>query len=312
MDHIFQSNIYSDRDPDQNMVQMNSLFLNLISQSAYCDCQSQPLKQFFGDFYTKARFSVENTFDKFLSSAPIELRPAKLFERFLDTHPYADIIQYRAEIPEGLIVSYLEYLKVLAPAQESANNIVKDVIDPFSQFVSKMISDEVFRNQAGHQIKEFAKLEPEYVKINKEFAKCFGKNDFRASAAFGEVVKRNGDWRAVFSETANLKKLYQAFPAADLTKKLNRLYEMLDELVDQIKLDHYAQVEKEVTQLLGNGMYFVAKMVELAALTTFRSRTFIEAINTTIKNIEELPTVTGRAGVGATGDGFIAHDHQFR
>jgi len=291
MDHIFQPNIYSDRDPDQNMIQMNSLFLDMISQSAYCDCQSQPLKQFFGDFYTKARFSVENTFDKFLSSAPIELRPAKLFQRFVDEHSYADIIQYRAEIPEGLVVTYLDYLKVLAPAQASANDIVKDVIDPFSQFVGKMISDEIFRNQAGHQIKEFAKLEPEYVKINQEFAKCFGKNDYRASAAFGEVVKRNGDWRQVFSQTAALKKLYQDYPVQELTKKLNRLYEMLDELVDQIKLDHYEQVEKEVTQLLGNGMYFVAKMVELSALTTFRSRTFIETINTTVKNIEELPNV---------------------
>lgn len=291
MDHIFQSNIYADRDPDQNMVQMNSLFLNLISTAASADCQSMPLKQYFGDFYTKARFSVENTFDKFLSSAPIELRPAKVFERFIDTHPYADIIQYRAEIPEGLIVTYLDYLKVLMPAQEAANNIVKDVIDPFSTFVSKMISDDVFRNQAGHQIKEFAKLEPEYVRLNKDFAKCFGKNDFRASASFGEVVKRNGDWRSVFTETAQLKKLYQDFPAQELTKKLNRLYEMLDELVDQIKLDHYEQVEKEVTHLLGNGMYFVAKMVELSALITFRSRTMIETINTTIKNIEDLPNV---------------------
>jgi hypothetical protein len=284
------------------MVQMNSLFLNLISQSSYCDCQSQPLKDFFGDFYTKARFSVENTFDKFLSSAPVELRPSKVFGRFVTTHAYADIIQYRAEIPEGLIVPYLDYLKVLMPAQESANNIVKDVIDPFSAFVSKMISDEIFRNQAGHQIKEFNKLEPEYVKINKEFARCFAKNDFRASAAFGEVVKRNGDWHQVFDETATLKKMYQAYPVQELTKKLNRLYEMLDELVDQIKLDHFQEVEKEVTQLLGNGMYFVAKMVELSALTTFRSRAFIEAINTTIKNVEALPNAKLR------GDG----DHEFR
>lgn len=303
MDHIFQSNIYSDRDPDQNMVRMNSLFLDLISTSATADCQSQPLKQYFGDFYTKARFSVENTFDKFLSSAPIELRPSKVFERFVATHPYADIIQYRAEVPEGLIVPFLDYLKVLMPAQESANDIIKDVINPFNTFVSKMISDEIFRNQAGHQIKEFAKLEPEYVAINKEFAKCFAKNDFKASAAFGEVVKRNGDWREVFADTDKLRKLYQAYPAQELTKKLNRLYEMLDELVDQIKLDHFEQVEKEVTQLLGNGMYFVAKMVELSALTTFRTRTFIESINTTIKNVESLSNVKSGRDDG---------DHEFR
>lgn len=288
MNHVFGSTFFSDRDPDQNMVQMNSLFMNLISQSSFCDCQSQPLKEFFGDFYTKARFSVENTFDKFMSVAPIELRPTNLFERFIDTKPYADTIQFRAEIPEGLVVTYLDYLEVLMPAQERANKIITNVIDPFSKFVGKMISDPVFRNQAGHQIKEFKSLEPEYEKTLKEFAKCFGKNDYRASAAFGEVVKRSGDWRAVFSLTAKLRKDYQAFPHKEITSKLNRLYEMLDELVDQIKLDGFKDVEKEVTQLLSVGMYHIAKEIELAALTTFRSKTFIETINTTIVNIEEL------------------------
>lgn len=288
MNHVFGATFFSDRDPDQNQLQMNSLFMNLISTSSFCDCQSQPLQQFFGDFYTKARFSVENTFDKYMSVAPIELRPTHLFERFVETKPYADTIQFRAEIPEGLKVTYLEYLSVLKPAQERANGIITNVIDPFTKFVGKMISDEVFRNQAGHQIKEFKSLEPEYVKTIKEFASCFDKNNYAASAAFGEVVKRNGDWKAVFSLTAQLKKDYQAFPHKEITSKLNRLYEMLDELVNQIKLDGYKDVEKEVTQLLSTGLYHIAKEVELAALTTFRTKTFIETINRTISNVEEL------------------------
>lgn len=288
MTQVFGAHIFSDRDPNQNMVQMNSLLMNLVSQSAFCDCQSQPLKQYFGDFYTKARFSVENTFDKYLSSAPVELQPTKFFERFVDQKPYADIMQYRAEIPEGLAVNYLDYLQVLSTAQERANKIITNVIDPFSKFVGKMISDEIFRNQPGHQIKEFRNLEPEYVATLKAFDKCFKKNDYSSSAAFGEVVRRNADWKQVFNETAALKKLYQSFPGKEVTDKLNRLYEMLDELINQIKLDHYDRVEKEVTQLLSVGMYNVAKEIELAALTTFRSKTFIVAINTTIKNINEV------------------------
>jgi hypothetical protein len=301
MDQLFRSNIYTDRDPEQNQIHMNSLLLNLVTQSSFCDCQSQPLKKYFSDFYTKARFSVEDTFDKFLKSSPITLVPTKAFERFVDSKPFADIMQYRAEIPEGLIVNYIDYLAVLTPAQERANAIITNVVDPFSKFVSKMISDEVFRNQAGHQIKEFANLEPEYVKTIKEFAKCFGKNNYSASAAFGEVVRRNNDWKTVFQSTVQLKKLYQDFPNQDLTKKLNRLYEMLDELVDQVKLDNFDSVEKEVTQLLSTGMYHIAKEIELAALTTFRSQTFIEAINKTITNIDQV-------SAGRDKDG----DHEYR
>lgn len=288
MDNVFGAQHFSDRDPEQNLIQMNALFMNLITQSATADCQSFPLKQHFADFYIKARFSIENTFDKLLSVSPIELSPANQFLRFVNNTPYADTMQLRAEVPEGLKVTFLEYLDVLTAAQGRANAVVENVIDPFTKFVGKMISDEIFRNQADHQIKEFANLEPEYEKTVKEFGKCFGKNDYHSSAAFGEVVKRNNDWRVVIDKTIDLRDEYKDFPHKEITTKLNRLYEMLDALIDQIKLDHYAQVEKNVTQLLSTGMYQIAKEIELAALTTFRTKTFITAINWTIKNIEDV------------------------
>lgn len=288
MENIFGANIYKDREADQNVMQMNSLFMNLVSTSSMCDCQSHPLKDYFGDFYLKARFSIENTYDKLLSATPIELYPNKGFMRVVEQRPYTDTIQFRAEVPEGMNVTYLEYLEVLIPAQLRANQILTDVISPFSKFVAKMISDEMFRNQTIHQIKEFHNLEGEYNKIVKGFAKCFGKNDYRANAAFGEVVRRTGDWQTVFAQTGVLRQYYQEFPNKKLTAELNSLYEMLDKLIEQIKVDGYAQVVKEVTQLLSLGMYSIAREVEMAALTTFRSKVFIEAINTTIKNIEKL------------------------
>lgn len=288
MENIFGASIFKDREADQNVMQMNSQLMNIISTSSMCDCQSHPLKEYFADFYLKARFSIENTYDKLLSATPIELYPSKGFMRVVEQRPYTDTIQFRAEVPEGMNVTYLEYLEVLVPAQMRANQILVDVINPFSKFVAKMISDEMFRNQTIHQIKEFHNLEGEYNKTVKAFAKCFGKNDYRASAAFGEVVRRTGDWTAVFAQTGVLRQYYQEFPNKKLTSELNSLYEMLDKLIEQIKVDGYAQVVKEVTQLLSVGMYSIAREVEMAALTTFRSKVFIEAINTTIKNIEKL------------------------
>lgn len=292
MDNVFGAQHFSDRDPEQNLIQMNALFMDLITQSATADCQSFPLKEHFADFYMKARFSIENTFDKLMSVSPIELRPYGVFQRFVNSMPYSDTMQYRAEVPEGLRVTYLDYLEVLIPAQQRANKIIVDVIDPFTKFVGKMISDEIYRNQVGHEIKEFKKLEPEYQKTIKDFGNCFGKNDYHSSAAFGEVVKRSNDWRVVFENTFELRDYYKEFPHKEITSKLNRLYEMLDALIDQVKLDHYASVEKNVTQLLSTGMYHIAKEIELAALTTFRTKTFITAINTTIMNIEEMAYAT--------------------
>jgi hypothetical protein len=288
MNHVFGSQNFSDSDPNQNMVQMNSLFLSLMSPVATTDCESFAFKRHFGDFYLKARFSIENTFDKFISTAPIELRPSHGFDRFIATTPYTDTMHLRAEIPEGLRVTFLEYLDVMIPAQQRANDVLEFVLKPFEKFVGRLISDEVFRNQSGQHIKEFKDLEAGYKKTIEAMGKCFGKNDYKASAPFSEVVKRNGDWRNVFAKTGELRTLYQAFPQKDITSRLNVLYESLDALVEQIQRDQYARVEADVTKEISAGMYHIAKEIELAGLTTFRSKTFITAINTTLLNMDEI------------------------
>lgn len=286
MNHVFNPNFFTDRDASSNMVHMNSLLMDMVSKSSFCDCQSMPLKDHFVDFYATARFSVETTFDKLLSAAPIELSPTRVFERFLQATPYTDFMQYRAEIPEGLCVTYLEYLAVLLPAQQRANDLIKNILDPYSKFIGKLISDEVFRNQLTHQIKELSNLESDHAVIQKAFAKCFSKNDFGSTAPVADVVRRNADWSAVFSQTTQLRKLYQAFPHQEVTKKLNTLYDMVDTLVEQIKLDQYVGVDKTLTVQLSTGLYSIAREVEMAATTTFSSRVFIESINTTIKSVE--------------------------
>ena len=140
----------------------------------------------------------------------------------------------------------------------------------------------------NHQVKEFKPLEAGYNKVVASMGKCFEKNSYKASAPFSEVVKRTGDWKTVFAKTKDLKSLYQAFPQNDITKRLNILYEQLDALVEQVREDKFERVEKETTRSLSEGMYHIAKEIELAALTTYRSKTFITVINETTKNVEAM------------------------
>lgn len=286
MTNVFASQQFSDRDPANNMRQMNAIFMDLMNSGAVADREDFGLKNLFGDLYIKARFSIENTFDKFLKDNYVELRPSVRFERYVQTMPYTDMMSMRAEIPEGLDVTFMEYMAVMLPAQERANAVLLTVITPFELFVSRMISDDTFRNQMGHQVKEFKDLESDYDKTVKAMGKCFKKNGFNASAPFSDVVKRNGDWKVIFKHAGELKGLIEDFPKDEITKRLNRLYDQLDELVAQVRADKFSQVEKETTHILSEGMYHVAKEIELAALTTYRSKNFIHALNTTLQNVE--------------------------
>lgn len=278
---------FNDRDPENNIRQFNSLYIALASGTT-ASCEDFGMKKYFGDLYLKARFSIENTFDQFLQGSIVGLTPSKKFEKYMSTLPYTDSMNFRAEVPEGLKSTYLDYLADLIPAQERANSILAKVIVPFEAFVGNLISDEVYRQQMGHQIKEFKPLEAEYEKTLASIGQHFTKNGYGASAKFGDVVKRTGDWTQVFKKTGELTELYQSFPQMEITKRLNRLYESLDALSEIAGKDGFAGVDKQAVRLLSDGMYHIARELELAALTTYRSRNFIQAINTTVSNINEV------------------------
>lgn len=278
----------NNRDPQSNMLQMNGLYMSLMSAGVSPSNEDNAIKSYFGDFYVKARFSIENTFDKFLSSNPIELRPSKKMEKYLLSTPYSETMYFRADVPEGFNTTYLEYLSILSRAQQRANDIIDNVLIPFEQFVGRLISDEQYRHQIGLEIKQFRNLEKDYEDITGYLAKCFKLNSYKASAPFHEVVKRANDWKEVFEKTSKLRDLYQAFPRSSLNKRLNILYDNLDALMVQISKDQYRHIEKETRIALASGMYSVAKEIELAASTTYRSKVFITVINSTILNTEKV------------------------
>lgn len=288
MTTIISPEIIGQRDDASNSVRMNSRFLDLVSNASLCDCQGQTLKNYFQDFYLATQFSIQSNIEKFRTGVALNLRPTAHMMRFLESKPYSDTMQYRVEVPEGLKVTYLEYLDVLIPAQQRANQILDVVIRPLKKYVGKLITDEVFRNSINHSIKEFTNLEASYKKTSDGFTKCFKVNDFTPTAALGEMVKRTSDWKTVFSRTEELKKAYDAYDQKTITKELNELYEVVDELVRQVKIDGFDNIDKSTTKLLSGGMYHVAREIELSAVTTFRSQTFMKTINTTIEMMDAL------------------------
>lgn len=277
------------KDTDEDLVgrRMNALFTDMMTNASFCDCQSHPIKTYFGDLYQQARFSITNSFEKYKTGIGAQLRPVAKMIRYVEQTPYADILQDRAEVPEGLSVSYLEYLEPLTRAQERANNIVEGVIRPFAKYIAKLTTDATFRNGIRHSIREFTDLEKGHKELTDEMAACFQKNSYSATAPFQQVVRRNGDWSLVFAQTEKLKKLYDKYDHKEVTKALNSLYENINELMKVIQNDDLKNVEKDLTQQLAIGMYSVAREVEFSAHTTFRTITFIKTMNTTIESFEK-------------------------
>lgn len=279
--------ILDGKDEDTNKRIMNASLMSLISTSSYCDCQSQPLSKYYASLYQSARFAISGAIDKYLMGKMGNLKNPGKFLKYVENTPYANTLQERAEVPEGLCVTYLEYLDVLIPAQERANAVLTTVIRPFTKYCAKIVTDVTFRNSVRHSIKEYTDLEASHKLIVDELGKCFSKNRYGADASFSQVVRRAGDWPEVFKKTDQLKKLYDVYDQKAVTQGLNELYEVVDKLVEVINTDGMSKAEAEVTKLLGSGIYSVAREIEFTAHTTFRTQTLLKAIDETVSGLEK-------------------------
>lgn len=277
----------NDHDEDTVGRRMNVAFMDMITNSSFCDCQSHAIRDYFGELYTQARFSIANTFEKYRTGMATQIRPSKKFMQHMEGTPYMDVMDERAEVPEGLSVTYLEYLNVLVPAQERASEVLTNVIRPFTKYVAKLITDEKVRNGVRHSIREFTDLEKDHEKFEREFGECFAKNSYGPTQPFSAVVKRQADWQLVFKKTEELKKHYDKYDQKAITSALNDLYASVGELMKLVNAEGFAGVDRDLTKQLASGMYSVAREIEFSAHTTYRTVTFINCVNATVETAEK-------------------------
>jgi len=287
MSELFSANIFDNKESTDTSIRMNALYLDLLSSSIQSDNQAFALKKYLSEFYSNAKDSIKSSITKLFSFKEVNLENPKYILSNMGSVPYTNLQKIAVEVPEGLNVPLLDYVNYILPLQQRANKIIENLIDPFSTYISKLISDRVFRYQAGHDIKSFINMEKEYQASINTMSMCFKKNNYKAKLPYGQAFKRNRDFLDTIDKTKELVKLVNSFPANGIVSKLNILYELLDKLTEMIDDDQLEMVDKKVTQLLSKGIYHTAKEVELAGLQTFRSKTFIVCMNTNITDLNK-------------------------
>jgi hypothetical protein len=243
--------------------------------------------------YFKGIFpAVANSFRNFItevrpSDAAVALSPSyKTFLKDLPKHHYTDVMPLIAYIPEGLNTDYLEYAEALLSAAEHASKIM-DVLNPYSVYLSQLITNPEMKLATTSKEKEFKVLEQARDKLNAQLGACFKKGSTRAESSYGEVIKRNSDWDDVFGRVEAITRNIYSVDRKKVINKINECSDHLDVILKMVNGGKMESVANQTVTNLADGAYQMACELEFFTVIYFKTEVFVACVNKTLDHFKK-------------------------
>jgi hypothetical protein len=232
--------------------------------------------------------TLTSVFNKFVpGSTAISLTSKQSdFLRNVNSHSYLDISPLTAYVPEGLSVQYLDYCKVMMPAVEHASEILNGVLSQYSVFLSQMIGNPDHRGSMNSFDHVYNDLNKERAKLNENLGDCFKVGSTKSEVNIGAVVSRNSDWHSVIESVEKMSKLVNSVDRKALNKKIAECTDLLKVIMRQIDDGSFEGASPETATNLSNGAYSVASELEFFSVMYYKTATFTEAVDRTMKHFK--------------------------
>lgn len=190
--------------------------------------------------------------------------------------------------PEGLKVSYLDYLTVLSGCVDEIKNIKTAVIDPYLTFLSVLVSHPGALRLSDSKQFEYAHLEQVRAEHYEKISDCFKTGSTETKSTVGKMVARNADWNDVIRLAHKLKDDLDSINRNNLDTAVKQCRSYLDTLQHKLEQNKDEGVSVEVAERLSAGAYQVASEVEFFAIVYFRTITLLAALDRSIEKLMEI------------------------
>lgn len=197
---------------------------------------------------------------------------------------YASLRETKVYVPAGLTVNYLTYMKVLDPAIEINELLLKDILNPFSRWLAEALTDpeKLKRVSAASSVRDFA---PHDVDGSLEaLGECFEKGSNANHIPFKQVFARNTDVKEAFEKAENQTSRFIAIDRKVILRKVDEISDNLEVLIQRIEEeDPDYQIAPRVMDLLSQMSYTLAQEVEFYGSMAFQLTQLTTSLNDTAK-----------------------------
>lgn len=239
----------------------------------------------FGDFV--ARFSAAQPGLRLSGSR-------QAFVGEMTKHSYSALRPLVCYVPEGLKVSYLDYLQVLLPAAQRAADYTPALLNSFSLYLANLVNNRNAFGTAGPLRVKISnpagEVTPAGLKDGREellqrLGKCFKAGSHETASTLGAVVARNNDWSVVLKQADELAQTLNRVDRKALQKKSQECVDLLNIIAKMVERNEFKDASPEVAKALSDGAFEGASEMEFFSSVYFRSLALTEALNATTANL---------------------------
>lgn len=213
----------------------------------------------------------------------------KYQKKFLDEVekvPYSETRELKAFVPEGMKVSYLEYLKVLTPVTLYLKDIQRDVTSPYLFLLAQMVSDTNANLSTNNQKPLYKRLEAYRKEAYDRFSNLYRMNSYEAQTKVMHVVDRNADWKEILVQLKNCKDNVEAVDREAIQRQVKQCTDYLEIIHQNLSNNKAKPASKEMAQGLADGAYAVAQELQFFSTTYYRVLAMSGSLKNTIEHIQ--------------------------
>lgn len=212
------------------------------------------------------------------------------FIKLLETTPYSEVREVRAYKPEGLKVTFLEFLDALDPEIDYVKKLETDVLHPYASFLAQIVSDNKVITSTNTNDIYYNKMQERRDKAYTVLSNCYQANSVAGTAIVKSVVDRNSDWNTLFIRANSSIERISSINRESMKKSLKQSQDYLDIIIEKIESGKLDNISPETTKQLANGAWQIGKEVEFFSTTYFRLLTLRGSIENTVNKITEVFT----------------------
>ena len=211
----------------------------------------------------------------------------KAFLSEIENVPYTELRELRAFVPEGVSVSYLEYLKTLVPVTTYLKDIQRDVTSPYLFLLAQMVSDVNANISTKSEQVTYEKLKSVREEAYDSLAKLYEKNSYKAITKVGAVVERNADWKDVFMQLKSCVINVESVNRESIARQVKQCTDYLEIIYQNLSKDNAKSTSQEAAQNLAAGAYEVAQQLQFFSTTYYRVLALNGSVKNTIEHIQK-------------------------
>lgn len=190
--------------------------------------------------------------------------------------------------PQGLKVTYLEYLKAVEASVDIAKHVYDQQLLPFNNWVGGLLGNP--EELSSINVKDVLKFdEDDLDKAKSQLEKCVNRANSQTNHEYGKLVKQNADWDVILNQTNSLVVAYQLTNRTKLLNEVEVLNEQLLRLAERIKEDPDTYKASGVTIAeLAKRCLLIARCVEFYSITGYLLTELSNSVQQSFEAIERL------------------------